>query len=198
MKYLIALEQKGVSPSQLPKRIQEKINQMGRLNKKLSVFEGVELSEEETEKFKEIKDSIEEIDEFVADKINSFNIDVYNERMAHFNKTIKKKPIESTVQEQEQTAPPLIVTEPVVSAEVINENVGEEVIAEPVNMDNVSSDNVAEDGIELSEEVRDYEKASDAKPTNLSFWFVVGGVGAALLILAIVNVVNSKKRQREG
>jgi hypothetical protein len=198
MKYLESLNKRGLSAENLPKALQKKIKE---LDLQVSALKEVEendnqdLTESDLEDLKIIKNSVSELDNYIAHKVNIFDQTKYDAKLANVSKaktareTLRKG---REVEKQEVEVKEPEVVEPIV-AKVQQEPKQVEVQAPKQVQEPQVSDNfqVGYEGAYEHEE--EFEKVADGNPKKMTTGLILMGVGAFFLTWGAVNFFKSRR-----
>lgn len=198
MKYLEALNKRGLSVENLPKALQKKIKDLDLQASTLKEVEeniNQDLSATDLEDLKVIKSSVNELDNYIAHKVNIFDQTKYDAKLANVSKaktareTLRKG---REVEKQEVSVKEPEVVEPIV-AKVQQEPKKAEVQAPKEVQEPQVSDNtqIAYEGAYEHEE--EFEKVGDAKPKSMTTGLILMGVGAFFLTWGAVNFFKSRR-----
>lgn len=217
MKYLESLNKRGLSVSNLPKALQKKIKD---IDFQLVVLKEVlenpkkEFTDSELEDINVIKTSIDELDKYIAHKVNIFDQTKYDEKLAKISKMTKaKQGIKEleVVQEQEVKEPEVEepeVIEPVVAKVVAIEQESNEVPVQPSTHKPspapkpepvepkvyVAAPSPAQSPVYEEEQVEEeFERKGDGKPKKMTTGLILMGVGAFFLTWGAVNFFKSRR-----
>ena len=198
MKYLEALKVRGLSVENLPKALQKKIKDLDLQASTLKEVEeniNQDLSATDLEDLKVIKSSVNELDNYIAHKVNIFDQTKYDAKLANVSKaktareTLRKG---REVEKQEVSVKEPEVVEPIV-AKVQQEPKQVEVQAPKEVQEPQVSDNfqIGYEGAYEHEE--EFEKVDGAKPKSMTTGLILMGVGAFFLTWGAVNFFKSRK-----
>jgi hypothetical protein len=198
MKYIESLNKRGLSAEKLPKALQKKIKD---LDLQVSALKEVEendnqdLTEADLEDLKIIKNSVSELDNYIAHKVNIFDQTKYDAKLANVSKaktareTLRK---DREVVKQEVSVKEPEVVEPIV-AKMQQEPKKVEVQAPKEVQEPQVSDNtqLAYEGDYEHEE--EFEKVDGTKPKSMTTGLILMGVGAFFLTWGAVNFFKSRR-----
>lgn len=198
MKYLEALNKRGLSVENLPKALQKKIKDLDlQVNALKQVDENgsQDLTEADLEDLKVIKSSVNELDNYIAHKVNIFDQAKYDAKLVNVSKaktareTLKK---DREVEKQEVSVKEPEVVEPVV-VKVQQEPKQVEVQApKQVQEPQVSDD--TQIGYETANEhEEEFEKVDGPRPKSMTTGLILMGVGAFFLTWGAVNFFKSRR-----
>jgi hypothetical protein len=179
MKYVNALQEKGLKKEDLSKAIQKKIEKAEQLEK-----QGKE-------------DELLEIDIELEKSIIKFNPEVYKKRLEHTDKLHGKDggEVPNKVPSKPKAEQPKNEVESVVKSNLkkINENLDELKTRVEINRElfQAEEEQVAEE-VE-AEELEDFKKTQEVKPKKMSTSFILMGVGAFLLTWGAVNLWRERR-----
>lgn len=197
MKYLEALNKRGLSVEQLPKALQKKIKdldlQVSAL-KQIDENESQDLSESDLEDIEVIKNSVSELDNHIAHKVNIFDQTKYDAKLANVNKA--KTARENLKKDREVGKQEVEVKE---ETPFVEQEVAEPVVAkvqqEPKQVEvqapkQVQEPQVSDDTYEHEEE---FERKGDGNPKKMTTGLILMGVGAFFLTWGAVNFFKSRR-----
>lgn len=198
MKYLEALNKRGLSVENLPKALQKKIKDLDlQVNALKQVDENgsQDLTEADLEDLKVIKSSVNELDNYIAHKVNIFDQAKYDAKLVNVSKaktareTLKK---DREVEKQEVSVKEPEVVEPIV-VKVQQEPKQVEVQApKQVQEPQVSDD--TQIGYETANEhEEEFEKVDGPRPKSMTTGLILMGVGAFFLTWGAVNFFKSRR-----
>ena len=198
MKYLEALKVRGLSVENLPKALQKKIKDLdlqASTLKEVEENDNQDLSATDLEDLKVIKSSVNELDNYIAHKVNIFDQTKYDAKLANVSKaktareTLRK---DREVVKQEVSVKEPEVVEPIV-AKVQQEPKQVEVQAPKEVQEPQVSDNtqLAYEGDYEHEE--EFEKVDGTKPKSMTTGLILMGVGAFFLTWGAVNFFKSRR-----
>jgi len=182
----------------LPKALQKKIKDLDLQASTLKEVEeniNQDLSASDLEDLKVIKSSVNELDNYIAHKVNIFDQTKYDAKLANVSKAKTarenlRKDREVVKQEVEVQAPEVV--EPIV-AKVQQEPKKVEVQAPKEVQEPQVSDNT-QIGYEGDyEQEEEFEKVDGAKPKSMTTGLILMGVGAFFLTWGAVNFFKSRR-----
>jgi glucan-binding YG repeat protein len=192
MKYLESLKKRGLSVENLPKALQKKIKELDfQLNALKQVQENPneDLSESDLEDIKVIEASIQDLDKYIAHKIDIFDQAKYDNKLANISKAkearLGNKVVEEVVKQE-------VVKEPEVAKPVVAKVQEEpkQVQVEPKKQIQEQPQVAQEEAYQHEEE---FEKVGDAKPKSMTTGLILMGVGAFFLTWGAVNFFKSRR-----
>lgn len=198
MKYLEALKVRGLSVENLPKALQKKIKDLDLQASTLKEVEeniNQDLSATDLEDLKVIKSGVNELDNYIAHKVNIFDQTKYDAKLANVSKaktareTLRKG---REVEKQEVSVKEPEVVEPIV-VKAQQEPKKVEVQAPKEVQEPQVSDNTQigyEGDYEHEEE---FEKVDGTKPKSMTTGLILMGVGAFFLTWGAVNFFKSRR-----
>jgi tRNA A37 threonylcarbamoyladenosine dehydratase len=197
MRFLTALDQKGLRKEDLAKTTQKKIDDLGVLVDKLNDFqESDELSEELQDEYDRLVDSVNEIDEKLMKSILRFDVESYKIKVANLKqggkaskaeKVQEAAPVAAPVQAQEKTEDKLKAIE-----ERLNQ-LKPEVQIQPEKFETATKQEPELEYVH-AEEAEEFEKKAEVKPKNMSLNIVLIGVGAFFLTWGAVNLFRERRQ----
>ena len=197
MRFLTALDQKGLRKEDLAKTTQKKIDDLGVLVDKLNDFqESDELSEELQDEYDRLVDSVNEIDEKLMKSILRFDVESYKIKVANLKqggkaskaeKVQEVAPVAAPVQAQEKTEDKLKAIE-----ERLNQ-LKPEVQIQPEKFETATKQELEPEYVH-AEEAEEFEKKAEVKPKNMSLNIVLIGVGAFFLTWGAVNLFRERRQ----
>ena len=198
MKYLEALKVRGLSVENLPKALQKKIKDLDLQASTLKEVEeniNQDLSATDLEDLKVIKSSVNELDNYIAHKVNIFDQTKYDAKLANVSKAKTarenlRKDREVVKQEVEAQAPEVV--EPIV-AKVQQEAKKVEVQAPKEVQEPQVSDNTQIGYQGDYEHEEEFEKVDGTKPKSMTTGLILMGVGAFFLTWGAVNFFKSRR-----
>jgi hypothetical protein len=198
MKYLESLNKRSLSAENLPKALQKKIKE---LDLQVSALKEVEendnqdLTESDLEDLKIIKNSVSELDNYIAHKVNIFDQTKYDAKLANVSKaktareTLRKG---REVEKQEVEVKEPEVVEPIV-VKVQQEPKQVEVQASKQVQEPQVSDNTQIGYEGAYEQEEEFEKVADGNPKKMTTGLILMGVGAFFLTWGAVNFFKSRR-----
>jgi hypothetical protein len=189
MKYLEALNKRGLSAEKLPKALQNKIKD---LELQVSAYnelnENEDLSESDLEEIALIKNSIDELDNHVAHKVNIFDQTKYDAKLDNISKM--KKARQSSKVVEEVVPKEKVVKE--VEAPKVQEQPKQVQVQQQPQQPQVSQ-NLHSGYDEVYEQEEEFEKVAEGKPKKITTGLILMGVGAFFLTWGAVNFFKSRK-----
>ena len=198
MKYLEALKVRGLSVGNLPKALQKKIKDLDLQASTLKEVEeniNQDLSATDLEDLKVIKSSVNELDNYIAHKVNIFDQTKYDAKLANVSKaktareTLRKG---REVEKQEVNVKEPEVVEPIV-AKVQQEQKQAEVQAPKQVQEPQISDDTQIGYETANEHEEEFEKVDGPRPKSMTTGLILMGVGAFFLTWGAVNFFKSRR-----
>lgn len=200
MRFLSALDKKGLRKEDLAKTTQKKIDDLGVFVDKLNDFqESDELSEELQDEYDRLVDSVKEIDEKLENSILSFDVESYKKKVANLiaNKQKGKASKAEKVQEVAPVAAPVQAPEKTEDKlKAIEERLNQlkpEVQIQPEKFETATKQELEPEYVH-AEEAEEFEKKAEVKPKNMSLNIVLIGVGAFFLTWGAVNLFRERRQ----
>lgn len=188
MKYKEALQKRGLSVDSLSKALQKKIKDLdAQVTMYAELNENDELTESDLEDAKVIKNVIDELDKYVAHKVNIFDQAKYDAKLANVNKAISARgTLKKTKEVKKKVELPI---EQVTKQEVVEQKVESEnnVVEQPI----VNYEQNVADGGEIEQE--EFDKVEEVKPKKPSTGLILMGLGAFFLTWGAVNFFRSRR-----
>jgi len=197
MKYLEALNKRGLSVEQLPKALQKKIKDLdlqASALKEVEENDNQDLTEADLEDIKVIKSSVNELDNYIAHKVNIFDQTKYDAKLANVSKA--KTARENLKKEREVENKEIEVKEPEVVEPIVVKVQQEPKQVEVQAPKQVQEPQVSDDtqiGYETDYEEEEFEKVDGAKPKSMTTGLILMGVGAFFLTWGAVNFFKSRR-----
>jgi len=197
MKYLEALNKRGLSVDKLPKALQKKIKDLdlqASALKEVEENDNQDLSEADLEDIKVIKSSVNELDNYIAHKVNIFDQTKYDAKLANVSKA--KTARENLKKEREVEKKEIEVKEPEVVEPIVVKVQQEPKQVEVQAPKQVQEPQVSDDtqiGYETDYEEEEFEKVDGAKPKSMTTGLILMGVGAFFLTWGAVNFFKSRR-----
>jgi len=197
MKYLEALNKRGLSVEQLPKALQKKIKDLdlqASALKEVEENDNQDLTEADLEDIKVIKSSVNELDNYIAHKVNIFDQTKYDAKLANVSKA--KTARENLKKEREVEKKEIEVKEPEVVEPIVVKVQQEPKQVEVQAPKQVQEPQVSDDtqiGYETDYEEEEFEKVDGAKPKSMTTGLILMGVGAFFLTWGAVNFFKSRR-----
>ena len=197
MRFLTALDQKGLRKEDLAKTTQKKIDDLGVLVDKLNDFqESDELSEELQDEYDRLVDSVKEIDAKLEKSILRFDVESYKIKVANLKQGGKASKAEK-VQEVAPVAAPVQAPEKTEDKlKAIEERLNQlkpEVQIQPEKFETATKQELEPEYVH-AEEAEEFEKKAEVKPKNMSLNIVLIGVGAFFLTWGAVNLFRERRQ----
>lgn len=204
MKYLEALNKRGLSVENLPKALQKKIKdldlQVSAL-KQVDENESQDLTESDLEDIEVIKNSVSELDKYIAHKVNIFDQSKYDAKLANVNKAKTARENLKKGRELEKQEVDVKEPTPFVEPEVV-EPVVVKVQQEPKQVEVQAPKQVQEpqvsDDVQIGyesdyEHEEEFERKGDGNPKKMTTGLILMGVGAFFLTWGAVNFFKSRR-----
>ncbi len=195
MKYLESLKKRGLSVENLPKALQKKIKDLDfQINALKQVKENPndDLSESDLDDIKVIEASIQDLDKYIAHKVDIFDQAKYDNKLANISKAkearLGNKNVEEVVKQE------VIVKEPEVVEQVVFG--GSVKVEEPKQVQVEDTKQIQEPQVaqeEAYQHEEEFEKVGNAKPKSMTTGLILMGVGAFFLTWGAVNFFKSRR-----
>lgn len=211
MRYLQALEQKGLKKEDLAKQTQKKIDEIE--HRKAQIEEDADDYEED--ELKEILQKIRQFDQELEKSILKFNPEIYKKRVEVFerNKKLAKGEVIEKEEEEEPKAVQVVKEQPKAQPKVevapqkvveqpkktISQNLDEleskvKTNPEKFNVEQEQTETETDDAEEVEvEEIEDFKNKGSIKPKKMSTSIILMGVGAFLLTWGAVNFFRERR-----
>jgi hypothetical protein len=213
MKYLEALKIRGLSVENLPKALQKKINDLdlqASALKEVEENDNQDLTEADLEDLKVIKSSVNDLDNYIAHKVNIFDQTKYDAKLANVSKAktareTLRKDREVEKQEINVKAPEVEeqeVEEPEVEEPEVVEPIVVKVQQEPKQVEVQAPKQVQEPQVSdetqigyetTNEQEEEFEKVDGPRPKSMTTGLILMGVGAFFLTWGAVNFFKSRR-----
>jgi len=198
MKYLEALNKRGLSVEQLPKALQKKIKDLdlqASALKEVEQNDNQDLTEADLEDIEVIKNSVNELDNYIAHKVNIFDQTKYDAKLANVSKA--KTARENLKKEREVEKKEIEVKEPEVVEPIVVKVQQEPKQVEVQAPKQVQEPQVSDDtqiGYETADEhEEEFEKVDGPRPKSMTTGLILMGVGAFFLTWGAVNFFKSRR-----
>jgi hypothetical protein len=198
MKYLEALKVRGLSVENLPKALQKKIKDLDLQASTLKEVEeniNQDLSATDLEDLKVIKSSVNELDNYIAHKVNIFDQTKYDAKLANVSKA--KTARENLRKDREVVKQEVSVKEPEVVEQIVAK-----VQQEPKQVEVQAPKEVQEPQVSDNTQIgyqgdyeheEEFEKVDGTKPKSMTTGLILMGVGAFFLTWGAVNFFKSRR-----
>ena len=214
MKYLDALNEKGLDVEVLSRKMKAEVKRLEKLSSVVETISTDELSKEEAEEYTKLLTEIVKLDEDLTKDIKRFDLDKYKERVERVNKLNNKMEVAKPTPKKEVPKVEEPKEEPKTEEELKIEKglwelkqkvqvdttsfkvedaeemtIQEEPKEEEQEQEIVPTQEVEKEEVEEAEE---FEKVREVRPKKGSLSKIAVGVGALILTWGLVNILKDK------
>jgi hypothetical protein len=187
MKYIKALEDKGLQVENLSRKIRTNIQKLEKFFGVLLEVNLEDLDEDSAKDYNNLKDQVEKLDDEVTRDINKFDVEKYKEKVERVKKLPNKNKKEVSEPKVEEPLNQKTQADEEVK-KLIEAKLGE--LKESVQVD--ASTMYLEDEPDEVDAVEEFEKVAEVKPKKGSWSKIAVGVGALILTWGLVNILKEK------